>query len=74
MSPLKLREYETDRVSHNVRTGRCEVSPGNKKNRKRYHSDLQKSCHDHFKALARLRDSGTLALKRAEKYVREFAA
>ena len=60
MSPLKQREYETYRVSHNVRTGRTEASPGNKKNRKRYHSDLQKSCRDHFKTLARLRDSGTL--------------
>jgi hypothetical protein len=59
LPPLKVREYDT--VQTRYRSGRNpEVSPSEKKNRKRYHSDLQKASRDHLKTLARLRDSGIL--------------
>jgi hypothetical protein len=56
MPPLKLREYDTMKVS--MRNGKAEMRESGKKIRKRYPSDSETTAHDHLKLRARLRDAG----------------
>src|SRR5262245_9083918 len=55
---LGRRQYDEQRVSHNVRTGKTEMRPTEKTSRERYPSDSPRTARCHLMLLARLRDAG----------------
>jgi hypothetical protein len=58
LPPLRLREYDEQRVLHNLRTGKTEMRPTEKTNRRRYPSDSPHTARGHLMLLARLRAVG----------------